>query len=453
MTVNSDNRSIAFEALVETQLHKLSAPEAWDRYYAEMASWLTDEDASRRKRCLERLTMAVLWSEPSSAQHQDHSADVTPHDASPRFSWLLRMIDEASATHHDTIPNFLGELRFIDTKPPLTPALMVWLQDLRVNPRPGVVDDDVEGTLLLVERHDEDDPATVARLITLLDHASDYVRACAARKLSGMDGAASEARMLFALIKDKDIARPGVAGPYWSEWQFVDREHLPVDPLDWMMDILERRVGPEPDDPPFNGIDFHLHELCCASPETVQRILDGGYVRLAIETATEIRGVVADMKPMLVRLAGHADDNISHRTAAHLAFYYRTLSAAPQRHPIRRWHDWAEDADVFSLHSVKDGALAFVILYPREEDAHLSDQSAWTLIDRVIAPELRGPMIRHYMEPPDALASPYIMADRMMFWFQSRVHVELTGDVAARRWTRIEISGGALGARWSTFQL
>jgi hypothetical protein len=336
MTVTSDKHTIAIEALIETQLHKISGPAAWDRYYAEMAPWLTDQDASRRQRCLERLTMAVLWGEPSSGRQQSNKEGMTPHDAAARFSWLLRMIDEASATHQDTIPNFFGELRFKDTEPPLTPALLDWLQGLRANPRPGVIDEDVEGTLLLRERHDEDDPVAVARLIALLDHASDYVPACAARKLSGMYAAASEARMVFALIKDKDIARPGVAGPYWSEWQFVDRDHLPVDPLDWMMDILERRVGPEPDDPPFNGIDFHLRELCSASPETVQRMLDGGYVRLAIETATEIRGVVAGMKPMLLGLAADPDDHMSHRAATHLARYYRTLQTGPQRHPIRR---------------------------------------------------------------------------------------------------------------------
>jgi hypothetical protein len=453
MMTNAQPASDAFDALVEMQLHAISGAAAWDRYYADMAPWLTDTDAARRKRCLDRLTMAVLWSEPSSGRNQSPGEDMMRPDLVQRFLWLLRVVDAASVTHHDTVPNFLAELRFKDAEPPLKPHLLQWLEGLRTQPRPGVADDDVEGTMLLVDRHDEDDPVAVARLIALLDHTSDYVRACAARMLSGMDGAASEARTLFALIRDKDIARPGVAGPFWSEWQFVDRGHLPVDPVDWMMDILERRAGPEPNDPPFNGIDFHLHELCGGSPDGVQRMLDGGYVGLAIETATEIRSVVPGMRPLLVRLADYVDATISHRAAAHLAFYYRTLHPDPMHHPIRRWRAWARDADIFSLHGAKDGALGFVVMYPREEGAELDDQVAWSLIDRVVPPDLRGPMIRHYMESPDAPAAPYFMQDRMMIWHGARVHVELTGDIAARRWTRIEISGGALGARWTTFQL
>jgi hypothetical protein len=141
MPVDRDNRSNTFEALVETQLHKIGAPEAWDRYYAQLSPWLTDQDARRRKQCLERLTMAVLWAEPSSARHQDNGADVPVRDAAQRFSWLLRVIDDASAIQHDAIPNFLSELRYKNTDSPLTAALLQWLQDLRTNPRPGVVFD------------------------------------------------------------------------------------------------------------------------------------------------------------------------------------------------------------------------------------------------------------------------------------------------------------------------
>lgn len=152
----------------------------------------------------------------------------------------------------------------------------------------------------------------------------------------------------MSMIGAKEIIRPGIAGPFWSDIQFG--YDGPIDVTEWMLDILERRQGPEPSDMPYNGLDFYLHELCDGSLNAIARMLKSGHKALALETATETHGVVAGMKDMLLDLGDDADLVFAHGAWEHLARYYQCLHPkATQCAEIQHYPQWALGADAFVI--------------------------------------------------------------------------------------------------------
>ncbi len=440
-----------FEAIVETPVWELRGAE-WDVFLAAMRPWLAHDDADIRARAVERLVMAVFWAEAASVSRARNAGVTIPHDPLRRLEWLLETIAAAHARHPDIIPAVLDKMRYQNVDEPMRTPLLQWLDGLRSAPPPGVDPDHAEGIVLLMRPFDADDAADVAHVVALLDHPSDHVRGCAARVLSAREGAALEAAAMFALVGAKEIARPGIAGPYWSEWQFV-REDVPVDPIDWMIDILERRSGPEPARMPFNGIDFHLHELCDHAPDAVRRMIRGGHGALAVETATETRGVVPGMEPVLRDLANHAETGIRQRARWQLAYFYAVmLPPDPGVGLIRHWPDWAEDAQAFSFHHGPDAIAWCAVIHPRLPGHRFDDARAWALADRALPPALRGALVAHPLDfAPPPVPSAYRLGDALMRRFASGASVDMQGDPDARTWARIEIGAVPLGARWRSF--
>jgi hypothetical protein len=440
----------AFEALRAVDLSEIRGEAAWSAHNALLEPWLIHADQEIRRQALERLTMGILAAEEGSVVVARNEGVTVSHDPPARLQRLLAVVEAAHAAHPDMIPAFLGELRHKHDAP-FVAGLLTWLRGLAESPPDGVDPGMIEGTMLLLQRFDEDDPADVSRLVGLLDHASEYVRACAAKQLANVDGAAMDAAALFALIREKELVRPGIAGAFWSDWQF-SAEHAPVEPLSWMLDIVENRAGPEPEHMPFNGIDFYLHEIADRSPETVLRLLACGRGDIAIETATEMRGVVEDMRPVLLRLADDHDPGIAHRARMHLAMYYRVLHpAAEAAGLIRHWPDWALEADTFSFHHDNGKKLWFVVLYPRSSGGVFSDAGAWALIDRLLPPDQRGPLVHHDFDyPKDGPARAYRLGDQLMHRY-ALSEVTLTGDVTSQAWTRLDVMGWKLGPGWAPF--
>ena len=438
-----------FHAIEQISITDLQGAQ-WQAYYADLVPWLTHAEVDIRKRAVNRLYTAVFSVEPRSKPVRPERSGLSDQDTLARIDWFFAAIESSHAVHHDVIALALKHFCFASAYSPADP-LPQWLARLHANPPPGVDGGMIEGILLLGQPFDEDDPEAVARMVALLDHPSNYVRACAAVNMSAMRGPALDAVKMFALIKDKEIVRPGIAGPYWSEWWACD--DVPIDPIDWMMDILERRSGPEPEDMPFTGIDFYLHEICGNSPTTVQRMIDGGYFHLATETATETLGVVAGMAHVLQRLADNPDAEIRRRTQFHLAHFYRILHPEAAKHgAIQRRPDWSKQADVFSFHHGSERALWFITLYPLDAGGELTDSAAWDLIDHAMPPALRGGVDRHPLQfNKAALPGPHTVASNSSWRFAAGVTIDLHGDPAAKIWTRIDISAAKLGQSWQPF--
>lgn len=307
----------AYLELRQTPLHSVTGKER-DHFCAETAKWLAHNERWIRKDASERLASAILW---------DHHAPAS--EQLERLAWLFDAILVANHTQPDVLSLFVRQLRYQVPSDPQLPILLDWLDGLERNPPTGLDPNHAAGVRLRLAPISDDDPDLPALWLPLLDHPSDFLRGCAALCLGDWanEGTKPSFNELMALIGDKEILRPGIAGPFWSpshvmeDWADTD---YTVAPSLWMMDLLERRQPPVPafDEIPSNDIDFFLHELCSFMPEMVDRMLAGGFDELAFMTATEIAGPVPGMEPRLRRLATHENPEIATRAARHLERHY-----------------------------------------------------------------------------------------------------------------------------------
>ncbi|MGL4241283.1 MAG: hypothetical protein ACRCTI_09250 [Beijerinckiaceae bacterium] len=312
-----------FWTLREIDLSTIPA-KGWNDYFAAMEPWLRSDDVAVRTGAVERLSMAVFRAEPMVVPYRERGA---AHDAHliARMEWLLGSIAQAQARHPDAMPAFLDNLRHHGDDHPFDAPLARWLAAIEADPPAGVDPNQALGIRLLVQPF-ADLSAAMACLIPVLDHEAAYPRACAARRLS--DLTEDEA---IALVVEKELARPGVLGPFWSpRYDLADHPEKTL----WLLDILERRNGKAPADLPFNDIDFYLHELCSTSPALVRRMMDNGFEELAWLTATEHAAPIEGMEPILRDLALSADPRIAGSAARHLANQYGPDAPRPQvTHP------------------------------------------------------------------------------------------------------------------------
>jgi hypothetical protein len=325
-----DNRE--FWDLRDAPLH-LYGPEEWTTYDPAMAAWLMHVDPEIRHCAIERLATATLhW----DYEHSERAARKNQVSVS-RVDWLLGELETAQRQWPDTIPEFLRNLRWHGDDPHIAPRLLRWIDAIASRPQPSADAGLIRGTQLLLVRGTAVTADQILHWTTLLDDASPYLRGCAAYRIgqvhdddiSEMEGAERlpTSQALWALIGEKEIQRPGIAGPYWSPTHADLSGLTPAALADaslWMMDLLERRQGPPPsfDEMPYNDIEFYLHELCCDSPEMMRRMLDGGFTELALMTATEITGAVEGVKPILETLAENPNAQIAAAARAHLGRYY-----------------------------------------------------------------------------------------------------------------------------------
>jgi len=403
----------------------------WDAYYARMIPWLLHADADIRAMCIERLTTCVFWAEGSGPLDQRPPLE----HMVKRTKWFLSEIETAHEKYDDVIPNLLSEMRFNWPYEDAQRATNAWLEKLLKHPRDKVRADVVEGIALI---NSDMNDAVLARCFELLDDPSDYLRACAARCLSGLepDETGHSEADLFALIQAKDIERPGIAGPFWSEWHFSP-EHVEIDPAAWMMEILENRKGPEPEIP-FNGIDFYLHEICDFSPETVQKMMKLGHVGLAVETATEHHGFIADMEPILIELGHNSDKSISDRAYLWLACHYNVVHPKASSDLIRRTN---AASDRYSSIAIRYGtpprSRDRLIIYVTETG--LTDDEAWEIINAIQPASARGEPVHPFGSPFD-FEVPYKVGDKYLWHFSDGTQIEFKGTDGARPlWTWISL--------------
>ena len=293
-------------------------------------------------------------------------------------------------------------------------------------------------------------------LLGCLDHADDLVRAYAARALGRRAEADTPALpRLVAMLTEKEIERPGIAGPFFSNWysgwggEDFARD-AGVDVEEWICTILARRKGPEPDTLPCsNGIDFFAHEIFGGRPEFVRRLIDLGHHELAVETATEVDERIDGMEPLLVELAGHTDDTIARAAAWHLASHYRTLAPGVEERGFacRRV---AGGTELFvNLARQERGELyAYsAMLYPTAGATFDAEQAAAS-VDALLPESLRGERVRFGM-PGDDQPGLYRLPGRSAgLRYANGALINLRGDVDAELWDAIQILWHGRPGEW-----
>ena len=411
----------------------------WDDYYERMSPHLMHPELDIRRAALERLSTAVMWAERRLQISAEHSTE--------RLSWLIGLIDEANASFGDTASAFLAELRFTVADEPFDSLLRELLHRwLRQVPR-GVSPDIIRGRLILLGDCGSTWIKAAPEWLRYLDDPSDYVRACAAKMLGESCSTATDpsAEQLFALIKPKEIARPGIAGPFWTSRQF-NHEGVP-NIVEWMMEILEKRSTSEPSEMPYNGVDFYLHELCAGSLDAIERLLRYGHKWLALETATETPGVVEGMRDILLRLGEDPDTAFAQNAWEHLARYYHCHHPlAKECDAVSSYPNWSPGADAFVIRQGFGQMWRDVmVLYPTAQESW-DDKTAWGLIDLTLPPAVRGEVTAHILS--SEAAEPVRIGSSLDYEFASGALVTFEGDPDRKVWNRVEIIGRGLQGRW-----
>ena len=405
-----------FKALRDRSLNFETEAE-WDAHYAALLPWLSHSMPDIRKMALERMATSAFWAEGSGPSE----ARPTQEHLAKRVQWVLEQTEHIHKKTGDTIPLMLREMRY-NWPHNGTHIAQDWLRKLIESPPQNVTPDVLEGTLLINLPETE---TVIQRALSCLDDPSDYLRACAARCLSEVEPELtgySEAD-LFALIQEKEIARPGIAGPFLSEWHF-DYEHAPIDPIAWMMEILEKRNGPEPDGP-FNGVDFYLHEICAFSPDSVRRMLELGHLNLAIETATEIHAPVIGMQAVLEELGHTPNKDIATRAHFWLALYYNHIHERASDTHIKRLDNGYKGYDTIKIRygSTDIWSEGLVIYAP----TGLSDTAAWSLATHAKPTGLEGQKLpsKHLKK---TLKPTYEFAHKTVWQLEGGLRVEFMRD-------------------------
>lgn len=290
-------------------------------------------------------------------------------------------------------------------------------------------------------------------LLGCLDHADDMVRAYAARALGQryLNDAAKltpPLREVVAMLTQKELERPGVAGPFFSNW-YADAGIQEFERLggvkieEWFCTILANRKAAEPDTLPCsNGIDFFAHEVFGGRPGYVRRLLDMGHEELAVQAATEFDERIDGMEPLLVELADREDAEVCRLAAWYLAYDYRFLHPAGERRGFvgKRTLDGG-NADLFiNLFPRPDGgSYAYsAVLYPPLGETFDAAAAAASL-ELVLPESMRGELLPYGIPGDDGKPGLYIYGRSANARYRCGALVELRGDVAAQRWERLRI--------------
>ena len=430
------------QSLLDASLYTFQ-PEDWPGWYAGIAELLGHDEANIRAAAVERLTMAALWAEHFLPQ----SSSRTDEARLARAAWLTEVLDRASSRHPDVTRFFLNELRHKGDEKPFPQVLVPWLRGLLDRTPAGLSRDRVEGAIVLIGGIE---PWQGSPLPPMIDHQSDHVRACVAHVLGrtgyGQDEDGSFDDRLITELTASELARPGIAGPYWSATGLTrsDFDGSSFDPVDWMLGIVERRSGPEPKDLPFNGIDFYIHELAAGNPEAIGRLIDAGRPDLVIMAATEIRDAVPAMTPLLRKLADHPDPGVAVPVQIHLARYYGILHPRADPNRIRPLPDWREGVEVFVIRHGESGRYSDQAVIFSDDGTVLDDAAARAVVDEALPPAVRGELARNPMDMPDAEPAPYQLGRDQLRSYASGANVTLIGALGGPGWRRIEISPGCL---------
>jgi hypothetical protein len=167
-----------------------------------------------------------------------------------------------------------------------------------------------------------------------------------------------------------------------------------------------------------------------------------------MEAATEVPGVVAGMKEILLLLGDDADTGFALPAWMHLAFYYRSLHPrAAESGLVKAFPEWHPRSETFALWRPGEASPFAVVFYPNGEPDLLEDAEAWRLVDRTLPADLRGAIDKSFLDPYGK-PGPYRLGNAMIYSFTSGVTVTFEGDPERKFWGRIEILGRALQGRW-----
>lgn len=431
--------------IMQTEFHKVSGKE-WDTVFESLLELLGANDPEIVDAALER-TATAIWAE----KYIPNQDPATGRDMSRiRLAAVLARLEQR-ADVVDRVLGFASRAGSMADDDEFQTDFLKWVDSFQPPPDAAGEWDNATLTIRMKLGAFGDDWETASPHLTdLLDHSALQVRAGAAAALGELitDETIEHARLgeLMRDIHDREIERPGLAGPFYGaichqldELPGSGRALVKA----WMLSILENRKAPEPPLPGFHfiGIDFHAHELFAEDPAGVRELIRIGRIDIAVAAAGDRNEIISGMRDVLIELGNSDDAEVCRLASWHLAYNYRTL------------HPRGQERGFVSTIPLSGGEALFLnghpesprhpyaaILYPPAGRPFTSDETRqW--IDRLLPSDIRGPAGSFYPEgwPGQTLDGGQVSGDRVHFRWACGAVGSLKGDVPARLWDSFTI--------------
>jgi hypothetical protein len=286
-------------------------------------------------------------------------------------------------------------------------------------------------------------------LLRALDHENALTRAVAARSIGTRyleDAKVNEPpfKDVVALITEKELQRPGIAGPLLSDWYTTDRDEFAaqggVDLDAWLIRILSSRSGPEPETLPVsNGIDFYAHEIFGGRPDYVKKLMELGHDELAAAAATEFRDEIPELEPVLMELGKSPNAEVCRQVSWHLAYEYDRLHPDGEKRGFVRRIDISREVHAY-LNLTGDARFAHapyaLVLYPNV--ATFNDTTADEWLDVVLPADVRGEPVPFGL-PTDRDDGASVRPGAVSRRYESGANITWRGEVSTGDWKSLTI--------------
>lgn len=156
-----------------------------------------------------------------------------------------------------------------------------------------------------------------------MGHASYLVRGAASWALGALFRGCAEAGQLAGAERTAEVMEfvqrhehrhAGVAGPFLQgmSWglEYVPARYPEFDFRTWFVETL-RASGAEPQLPHMRTLEFYAHEYLYNDAAAIEAMLHIGRYRLAVLTATEAPECIAELRPLLEKMARHKDSEVA----------------------------------------------------------------------------------------------------------------------------------------------
>lgn len=383
-----------FPQVLDKPLRRNYSREQWDEIFADLLVLVRNERHEVRRATLERLVEAVMCETEFAPTNRKIKRDVqilgTAH-ARQRTRTLL------TAT---ILPNVepgmfalcCARFHFRCRKPSDRRSFLSLLREPSIVNAPALSNEALLAASIVFGGYGATWQEAGIQLLAALDHPDIDVRACAAYQIGQLcndDKPGAQIEEISHLIQEKEIQRPGVAGPFWAAYPWNGPQNW-----EWLVETLCLSPQPEPHLDYFSiNLMFEAHEHFSRDTKTIERFINAGRFDVAAMTATEEEKLISGMEPLLQRIGNEGETEDARLASWHLAYYYHVLHERGAALGFVECVPVTEVINLFLLHSEpgSDRSPYATVLCGSKPNDCLSQADAKYWTDRIFPDAVRGP--------------------------------------------------------------
>jgi len=267
----------------------------WNKYFALAVKLLEIEELNGYQSSGERHIKNGIWTEDTNYFKVPNYLPSYDRRFGPILKVLAKKLKQmpkllADFTEYSVTNDLLQDKKFID-------YYSAWLDSLE---KDKIVDVNYISAMRvkLLEKSNWDE--VKEQLFKLLDHEALYLRSMAANIIGKIYHEHSKGELepplseIVKLIAEKELKRPGIAGPLMSPYFNGDEKYFEdeagiADIKEWIFKLLEARTDKDPLDLACNDLDFFIHEMV-ETGDDIKRLIRAGYLFWAEHAVDDLNG-------------------------------------------------------------------------------------------------------------------------------------------------------------------